>query len=180
VSEIRCRSSREIFANQWLRLRVDEIEYADGRPGHYTVVDKQDFALVVPHDRGGFWLVQQYRYPVSSREWEFPQGGWPAGSAGSGAELARAELAEETGFRAGRWDHLGRLFTAYGYSSQSYDVYLARDLVPGAPEREDTEADMVHRWFSEDDLRAMVRSGQFRDAHSVAALALFDAHVTHR
>lgn len=177
MSEIRCRSSREIFANQWLRLREDEIEYSDGRPGRYTVIDKQDFALVVPFDEGGFWLVQQYRYPVSSREWEFPQGGWPAGSAGSGEELARAELAEETGFRAGRLDHVGRLFAAYGYSSQSYDVFLARDLIPGDPDREDTEADMVHRWFGEDELRAMVRSGQFRDAHSVAALALFDAFV---
>jgi 8-oxo-dGTP pyrophosphatase MutT (NUDIX family) len=175
VSEIRCRSSQEIFANRWLHLRVDEIEYPDGRTGSYTVIDKQDFALVVPYDEGGFWLVEQYRYPVSSRQWEFPQGGWPPGHSGTGEELARAELAEETGFRAGRLDHLGRLFAAYGYSSQSYDVFLARDLVPGRPDREDTEADMVHRWFAEDELRAMVRSGGFRDAHSIAALALFDA-----
>jgi hypothetical protein len=33
---------------------------------------------------------------------------------------------------------------------------------------------MVHRWFAEDELRAMVRSGEFADSHSVAALALYD------
>jgi hypothetical protein len=33
---------------------------------------------------------------------------------------------------------------------------------------------MVHRWFAVDDVRAMVRRGELRDAHSVAALALFD------
>jgi 8-oxo-dGTP pyrophosphatase MutT (NUDIX family) len=174
VSEIRCRSSREIFANQWLRLREDEIEYPGGGAGRYTVIDKQDFALVVPYAEGGFWLVQQYRYPVSSRQWEFPQGGWPGGLHGSAEELARAELAEETGFRAGRLDHLGRLFTAYGFCSQSYDTYLARELVAGDPDREASEADMVHRWFAEADVRAMIRSGRLRDAHSVAALALFD------
>jgi 8-oxo-dGTP pyrophosphatase MutT (NUDIX family) len=120
-------------------------------------------------------LVQQYRYPVGSREWEFPQGGWPAGSTGSADQLAAAELAEETGWRAGRLDHLGRLFTAYGFCSQSYDVFLATELQPGQPHREATEADMVHRWFAERDVRDMIRRGTFRDAHSVAALALLDA-----
>jgi 8-oxo-dGTP pyrophosphatase MutT (NUDIX family) len=176
MSEIRRTSSREVFANAWLRLREDEIEYADGSPGTYTVVDKQDFALVIPFDGSGFWLVEQYRYPVGSREQEFPQGGWPAGHSGTPAELAAAELAEETGLRAERIEHLGRLFAAYGYSSQSYDVFLATGLTPGEPNRERTEADMVHRRVDEAELRAMVRSGRLRDAHSLAALALFDAH----
>jgi hypothetical protein len=33
---------------------------------------------------------------------------------------------------------------------------------------------MVHKWFPEADVRAMVRAGSFADSHSVAALALFD------
>ena len=33
---------------------------------------------------------------------------------------------------------------------------------------------MVHGWFAEDELRAMIRRGEFADAHSVAALALYD------
>jgi 8-oxo-dGTP pyrophosphatase MutT (NUDIX family) len=175
VSEIRQRSTRQVFANQWLTLREDGIEYPDGSTGRYTVVEKPDFALVIPQGDGGFWLVQQFRYPVGSREWEFPQGGWPAAAAGSAEELAAAELAEETGLRAGRLLHLGRLFTAYGYSSQRYDVFLATDLQVGQPNREDTEADMVHRWFAEQEVRDMVRRGAFRDAHSVAALTLLDA-----
>ena len=129
---------------------------------------------MLPWENNGFWLVQQYRYAVGSRQWEFPQGGWPQGHGGTIAELAVAELAEETGLRAARWNHLGRLFAAYGYSTQSYDVFLATDLTPGSPRREDTEQGMVHRWFAEDELRAMVRSGEFADSHSVAALALYD------
>jgi 8-oxo-dGTP pyrophosphatase MutT (NUDIX family) len=174
VSEIRQRASREIYANPWLRVREDEIEYADGSTGSYAVVEKPDFVTVLPWENDGFWLVQQYRYAVGSRQWEFPQGGWPQGHGGTITELAAAELAEETGLRAARWNHLGRLFAAYGYSTQSYDVFLATDLTPGSPRREDTEQGMVHRWFAEDELRAMVRSGEFADSHSVAALALYD------
>lgn len=173
---IRTTSSREVFANEWLRLREDGIEYPDGTPGTYTVVEKRDFALVIPRAEEGFWLVQQYRYTVGSREWEFPQGGWPTGADGTPHELAARELAEETGFRAGTMIQLGRLFAAYGFSGQSYDIFLATDLVPGEPDREHTESDMVHRWFPEPEVRDMIRRGDLRDAHSVAALALLDLH----
>jgi len=172
--EIRCRSSREVFANKWLRLREDEIEFPDGSGGHYTIVEKQDFVVVLPYADDGFWLVQQYRYPVGSREWEFPQGGWPSGSSGTLPELAERELAEETGLRARQLTRLGRLFAAYGYSNQSFEVYLATGLTEGTPDREHTEQDMVHRWFALDEVRAMIGRGEFADSHSVAALTLFD------
>ena len=96
---------------------------------------------------------------------------------GTAAELAAAELAEETGLRAATWTHLGRLFAAYGYSSQSYDVFLAADLTAGSPEREVTEQDMIHRRFGLDEVIAMVRDGRLADAHSVAALALWQLHT---
>ena len=160
----------------WLRLREDEIEYADGSPGIYTVVEKDDFVVVIPFQDGGFWLVEQFRYTVGSREWEFPQGGWPDGRTGPQEELAVAELAEETGLRAASHDAPRPAFAAYGFSSQSYDVFLAADLTAGEVAREHTEADMVHRWFAEDEVRVMLRRGEFRDAHSVAALALLDLH----
>ena len=76
MKDIRQLASREIYRNPWLRLREDEVEFPDGSTGVYAVVDKQDFVTVVPWSDGGFWLVQQFRYPVGSREWEFPQGGW--------------------------------------------------------------------------------------------------------
>ena len=167
-------STREVYRNPWLRLREDAIEFADGSSGSYAVVEKQDFVTVLPWTGDGFWLVQQYRYPVGARAWEFPQGGWPVGRSGSAVELALAELVEETGLRAESMQHLGRLYAGYGFSTPSFDVYLATGLTEGDPRREHTEQDMVHRWFSEADVRAMVRAGEFPDSHSVASLALFD------
>jgi 8-oxo-dGTP pyrophosphatase MutT (NUDIX family) len=171
---IRQVASREVYRSRWMSVREDEVEFPDGTRGTYSVVDKRDFVLVLPYEGGGFWLVEQFRYPVGSREWEFPQGGWPAGRDGTAEELAAAELREETGRRAGRLTRLGRLFAVYGYSSQSYDVFLAEDLEAGEPHREVTEQDMVHRWFAEDDVRTMIAQGRLRDAHSLAALALYD------
>jgi 8-oxo-dGTP pyrophosphatase MutT (NUDIX family) len=156
-----------------MSVREDEVVLPDGQPGLYGVVDKPDFALVVPReDDGSVWLVEQYRYPVGKRSWEFPQGSWPAGATGSAAELAAAELREETGLRAARMQHLGHLHEAPGFCSQGFDVWLATGLVPGPPEREATEQGMRVRCVTDEEFRAMVRTGALVDAGSVAAYAL--------
>ena len=145
---------------------------ADGKTGIYGVVDKPDFALVVPQDPEGFWLVEQFRYPVGRRAWEFPQGSWGTGASGSIGDLARCELAEETGLRAGQLRHLGHLYEAYGFCSQGFDVYLATDLQTGAVAHEETEQDMVHRAVSEKEFRAMIQTGEIVDGATLAAYSL--------
>jgi 8-oxo-dGTP pyrophosphatase MutT (NUDIX family) len=158
-----------------MSVREDEVELPDGHPGLYGVVDKADFALVVPReDDGDLWLVEQYRYPVRQRCWEFPQGSWAPASAGAGGPegLARAELREETGLRAEHLQHLGRLHQAPGFCSQGFDVWLATGLVAGPHAREATEQGMRTRRVSDAELRHMVRAGELVDAASLAAYAL--------
>jgi 8-oxo-dGTP pyrophosphatase MutT (NUDIX family) len=169
---MRTTSSREVYRNPWIRVREDAVERADGSAGVYGVVERPHFALVLPAERDGFWLVEQYRYPLGRRAWEFPQGTWGQGSGGTPEELARAELAEETGLRAGVLRHLGHLDLAPGLSTQEFDVWLATDLTPGPTAREATEADMRHAFVPETELRAMVRDGRFTDGPSLAAYAL--------
>ncbi|MER6398862.1 NUDIX hydrolase [Kitasatospora sp. NPDC001603] len=175
---IRTVRSREVYRNPWMTVREDDIERADGSAGRYGVVDKPDYALVVPRQDGRVHLVEQYRYPAGGRYWEFPQGSWPEGHHGEAPlDLARAELREETGLRAARMTYLGRLHVAYGYSSQGCHVFLAEQLTAGEPEREASEADMVQRWADPDEWRALVRSGRITDAATLAAHTLLTLHA---
>jgi 8-oxo-dGTP pyrophosphatase MutT (NUDIX family) len=169
---VRTTSSREVYRNPWIRVREDTVERVDGSSGVYGVVERPHFGLVIPAERDGYWLVEQFRYPLGRRALEFPQGTWSHGADGSAEELARAELAEETGLRAGRLRHLGHLDLAPGLSTQEFDVWLATDLTPGPVAREITEADMTTAFVSEPELRAMVRDGRFTDAPSLAAYGL--------
>jgi 8-oxo-dGTP pyrophosphatase MutT (NUDIX family) len=172
VGGVRTTGSREIYRNAWIRVREDDIELPDGSTGIYGVVEKPHFALVLPAERDGFWLVEQFRYPLARRAWEFPQGTWTAGSDGNPEELARAELAEETGIRATGLRHLGHLDLAPGLMTQEFDVWLATGLTPGPTAREATEADMRAEWVPEAQLRAMIREGRFTDGPSLAAYSL--------
>jgi 8-oxo-dGTP pyrophosphatase MutT (NUDIX family) len=168
--------SREVYRNPWMSVREDRVRRLDGTEGVYGVVDKPDFALVLPRDRNGFWLVEQFRYPVQSRAWEFPQGSWRPGESGSPIDLAVAELAQETGLRAAQVEHLGHLHAAYGFATQGFDVFLATGLESGDPDREPTEQDMRHRFVPDDEVITMLRGGAITDAPSVAALTLFQLH----
>lgn len=166
--------SRLVYRNAWMSVREDHVELPGGSVGLYGVVDKQDFALVIPFENGGFHIVEQFRYPVAGRYWEFPQGSWPASGSGDPVRLAAAELREETGLTAGSLVPLGRMNVAHGYSSQGCHVFLAEELTSGTPRRELTESDMRQRWVSAEELDRMVAEGRFCDASSLAALGLFD------
>jgi ADP-ribose pyrophosphatase len=155
-----------------MTVREDEVLRDDGSAGIYGVVDKADYAVVVPVEQDGFWLVEQFRYPIGRRAWEFPQGSWSPQASGHADDLARAELAEETGLRAAGLRHLGHLFGAYGYSSQGFDVYLATSLTHGDLARERTEQDMRHAFVTEAEFVAMLRRGDVVDGATVAAYTL--------
>ncbi|UGT61718.1 NUDIX domain-containing protein [Nocardia asteroides] len=169
---IRTLASKVIYQNPWLSLREDRIEREDGSAGIYSVIDKPDFAIVVPMENDGFHLVEQYRYPLRARSWEFPSGGFPAGVTGRPEQLAAAELGEETGFTAGHMERLGYLHCANAITGQGADVFLATELVPGEPRREQTEQDMRQRWFSRSEVEGMIREGIITDGPSLAAYLL--------
>lgn len=169
---IRTVSSREVYRNRWLRLREDEIELPDGTPGVYGVVEKPDFAIVIPWDGERFHLVEQFRYPVGERCIEFPQGAWEGALPPDPADLARGELEEETGLRAGSVRHLGRLYHAYGFCTQAFDAFLATDLGPGEQRLEPTEQGLRTLTANASELESMIRVGALRDGPSVAAYGL--------
>jgi ADP-ribose pyrophosphatase len=165
-------ASREIYRNPWLVLREDDIRRPDGSRGIYSVVDKPTYALVMPYDGHRFRLVEQFRYPVGARRWEFPQGTAPDLADAEPAELAERELREETGLRATSFEALGQIDTAPGMSSQRGWVFLATGIAEGDADREHEEQDMHSAWFSREDLEQMIRSGVIADAQSIAAYGL--------
>lgn len=174
--DIRTLSSRVVYADRWMTLRRDEIERRDGSRGTYAVVEKPDFALVVPAERDGFYLVEEFRYPVGRRTWAFPQGTFPGGGTGDPAGLARLELAQETGLRARQLTPLGFLHCAHGLTGQGFHAFLATGLTQGPPDREAEEQDMLHRWVSRAEFTAMIRAGAIGDDATVAAYTLLLLH----
>ena len=174
-------STRRVYANSWMTVREDGIRRADGTEGIYGVVDKPTYALVIPRDDDGrLHLVEQFRYPVGERRWEFPAGTAPDRAEADPAELAVRELVEETGLAATAMTFLGMLDVAPGMSSQRGHVYLATGLTAGPPQREHQEQDMRSAWFTPDAFEELTLRGGITDAQTPAAYALLRLHDSRR
>jgi 8-oxo-dGTP pyrophosphatase MutT (NUDIX family) len=170
------QASRQVYANQWMTVREDDIRRPDGSAGIYGVIDKPDYALVIAVRDDEVHLVEQFRYPLGMRRWEFPQGTAPNRADSAPADLAARELREETGLRADRLTQIGLLDVAPGMSSQRGRVFLATGLTDGHPEREVEEQDMRSAWFTRSTVEEMITNGHITDAQSIAAYGLLLLH----
>ena len=178
---IKTISSREVYRNPWCSVREDVIERsgaAEGVPkrGIYGVMDKDPACIVIPlevaEDGEFLWLVRQYRYTVGETYYELPQGGWETAEVDP-EELARGELAEETGLRVERMVRLTDLWIAYGAMRQIHHVFLAEGLSHGETERDPEEHDMTVHRVGVSEFEAMILDGRVMDNCTVAAWGVY-------
>jgi ADP-ribose pyrophosphatase len=174
-------SSREVYRNPWCSVREDVIERSIpgsdvGVRGIYGVMDKEPACIIIPLEAtvdGEFvWLVRQFRYSVGEAYLEFPQGSWEIADVDA-LDLARGELAEETGLRAERMTLLASPWVAYGAMRQVQHVFLAERLSQGETERDAEEHDMTVHRVGVVEFEEMVLDGRVRDGCTLAAWGVY-------
>jgi ADP-ribose pyrophosphatase len=167
--EARRVSCETIFEGRVVRLRVEEIELPGGRRSRLEIVAHPGAAAVVPVDaEGQVLLVRQYRHATGGRcLLEVPAGKLDSGEVP--ADCARRECEEETGFRPGRLEPLGGIWTTPGFTDEWIHLFLARDLVPGRQNLQEDEALAVERLPLADAIR-LALDGGIDDGKSIAAL----------
>ena len=181
IVSIKTISSREVYRNPWCSVREDVIERRVtpnglSQRGIYGVMDKEPACIVIPlelADDGEFvWLVRQYRYTVGDTFYELPQGRWETSDVDP-EELARGELAEETGLRVERMVRLADLWIAYGAMRQIHHVFLAEGLSQGTTERDPEEHDMTVHRVVVGEFEEMILDGRVMDNCTVAAWGVY-------
>lgn len=134
--------------------------------------DKEDCSIIIPLDGNHVYLVEQFRYTVQQRLFEFPQGGWETNDINP-EELARGELKEETGLIADKMQFLGTTYVAYGYANQKMHIFLATGLTESDKEPDPEEHDLRLRRVPVTEFEAMLRDGRIPDVCTVAAWGMY-------
>ncbi len=165
-------SSREIYQNEWISVREDQVLRPDGEPGIYGAVSMKNRAVgVVPlHDDGTVTLVGQWRYTMEAYSWEIPEGGCPFDE--TPIECARRELLEETGLSAAKIEALGgEIHLSNSVTNERGNLFVATGLTQGESRPEGTEKLALRRVRLEEAVEMTLR-GEINDGLSVLGLLL--------
>jgi ADP-ribose pyrophosphatase len=161
-------TSREVYANPWIRVREDVAEMPDGRTTLYGVVECKPAVGVLPFlDERTVVLVGQYRYVARAFLWEMPTGGVRPGESEEGA--VQRELAEETGYQAARLVKLCSFLSSKSVVDETAHIYRAEGLRAVAHAGDDTEFIEV-RAFPFEEVVRMVEVSEILDAMTVVAV----------
>jgi ADP-ribose pyrophosphatase len=168
--------TRTVYRGHYLEVRVDEILTPDGGRSTRDIVGHPGAVAIVALDaEDRLLMVRQFRLAAGRTLLEIPAGTLDRARDGSLEDpdlAARRELEEETGFRAGSWQHLGAFWTAPGFATELMHLYLARDLVPAHEARlgpdDDERLELEHVPWQE--AVAMVEGGQIADAKSLVGV----------
>lgn len=158
------------FKGKVFDLRVDEIEYLNsGNKGIREVAVHPGGSVVVPvKDDGKIIMIKQYRYPFEKFLIELPAGKLEFGE--DPLNCAERELKEETGYSSGGIIKLGSIYTTPGFCTEELHLYLAKNLSPGAHNREEGEDGMEVIELNLDEIDDKIQRGEIIDAKTICGL----------
>jgi ADP-ribose pyrophosphatase len=168
-------ASERVYEGRILNLRVDEIRTSTGVEALREIVENGGaVAIVALDEQQRVVLVRQYRHAVRSLVVEVPAG--KLDGAEDPLEGAERELREETGFRAGRYERLGRFYPAPAWSTEFVHLYLATQLTPGPTQPEADEAiELLRVPLAE--TGELIQAGVIIDGKTMAALLLAERRL---
>ena len=163
--------SSKIVHDGHIRVRVDEVEFPDGRRTTREIVEHRGVIVVVPiDDAGNVLMVRQYRYAVGKELLEIPAGGIDGQE--TPEQAAIREMQEETGYLPQKLVKLGGFYSAPGYTSEFMHLFLATGLSASRLVAEDTEEIKLER-LPVSKIRQTIASGKIEDAKTIAGLLMY-------
>ena len=126
-------SSRRGFDGKWVHVRVDEVRLPTGRVTSREIIEHPgSVAIVGVTSDGNVLLLRQSHHAIGRTLLGIPAGTLEPGE--TPEACARRELAEETGYRAGRLRQLAAYYTSPGYTNERMTIFHAADCAPTGSE----------------------------------------------
>jgi ADP-ribose pyrophosphatase len=168
------KDKKTIYSGSRIGLELHHLESeSDGRRFSREVIIHPGSVVILPIlDEKTVVLIRNRRYAVGNVDLlELPAGTLEKGEAPM--NCAGRELAEETGFVAGRLKPIADLYPSPGILSEKMYCFLAYDLTPTAMNPDAGEdIEVVPMTF--DRAIAMIGSHEIVDAKTIALLLMYD------
>jgi ADP-ribose pyrophosphatase len=163
-----------VFEGRRIRVLRRRFEFG-GRTHTHEVVVHPGVAVILPVlDDGRIVLIHNQRFAIDQELIELPAGTLEPGE--EPAVCAARELAEETGYRAGRVTPLMTLYSSPGITTEHTHAFLATGLVPGPTAHDSGEQIRVLPMPLAEAFDG-IHTGRITDGKTIATLLYYDRFV---
>lgn len=164
--------SKRKFNGRLIKTDLLKVELGNGRYARREIVRHPGAVAVLCRlPDGRFAFVRQFRKAIESELLEIVAGTREPDE--GPAVCARREVKEETGYKVISLERLGCIYTAPGFCDEKIDVFFAELGHVGGRQRPDPDERIVLACFSAKQVRAMLASGEIKDAKTLAAWIMF-------
>lgn len=172
VKEEKTIASQRKFNGRLIKIDLLKVELTNGRHARREVVRHPGAVAVLCRlSDGRFAFVRQFRKAIESELLEIVAGTREPDE--GPAACARREVKEETGYKVISLERLGCIYTAPGFCDEKIDLYFAELGPAGGRQRPDPDERIALISLSAKQVKAMLVSGEIRDAKTLAAWMMF-------
>ncbi len=162
------RSEQPLFQDEWLDIRIADVELPDGRHLDHRLIRTPPGAGVVAVDADQrVLLIWRHRFITGRWGWEIPIGKIEEGE--TAADAAGREFEEETGWRSGPLRHLLTTYPTPGLSDSRHEIYQASAAARIGEPADGIESERIE-WVPLADVRSLTSRGEIASGTTLAAL----------
>jgi 8-oxo-dGTP pyrophosphatase MutT (NUDIX family) len=160
-----------VFQGMVWDVNRETVEFGGGTITREYVAHTGAVAVLAIDDQERVLLINQYRQPIRTRDWEIPAGLLDV-EGESPLLAAQRELAEEADISAAVWSDPITFHTSPGGSDEIIHLFEARGLsaAPAVHDRTDEEAEIELRWVPLDEAIDAVLDGRLHNGILMIAL----------
>jgi 8-oxo-dGTP pyrophosphatase MutT (NUDIX family) len=174
----RVHSERALFSDQWLDIRLADVELPDGRHIDHRIIHTGPGAgAVVTNEQREVLLLWRHRFITDTWAYEIPMGGIDAGE--DPAAAAAREVEEETGWRPDRLRPLLYVEPSNGLMDARHHIFITDTAVDTGSPAEAIETDHA-AWISLAKVPDLIAMRQIVGGTTIAALLCALVDITAR
>ena len=158
---------KSLYEGSFLKLVKQKVLLPDGKTSERDIVRHPGGVAILAFNKDKLLLVEQYRKALDKPLIEIP-----AGKIEKNEDIkicAIRELEEETGYKAGKIEFLGKFATSPGFCDEYIYLFKAEELSKGVIGGDDDEFINIKEYTLEE-VKNMIKTGKLEDCKTIAAM----------